>query len=121
MGVLQVTVQHAAGSEGRGAASSIVQFSRSLGAASGTLIVSTALFLGLANADATILSNFRLLLEQGPAALSPLALESRREIIAVLLTGFRDAFAVIALLTSLASVAAWTTPLRRIYQADQTK
>lgn len=116
MGVLQVNVQYVAGTQGRGAASGMVQFSRSLGAATGTVIVGSALFSALPAADPTMLSSFRVLLERGPEILSTLSLATREQLMTAVSTGFRNAFVVVALLAGASAAAAWATPVRRIWQ-----
>lgn len=115
MGVLQVTVQHVAGKEGRGAASGAVQFSRSLGASIGTVTVSSALFYALGSQDPTAVAAFNALLDQGPAMLSSLSETVREDMTRALLSGFRNAFLVVAATAAVGMLASWRTPLRRVW------
>jgi predicted MFS family arabinose efflux permease len=115
MGVLQVNVQYVAGAQGRGAASGMVQFSRSLGAATGTVIVSSALFSALPATYPETLSSFRALMEQGPEMLATLSHAMREQLTVAVSVGFRSAFVVVAVLAGAAAAAAWTTPIRRIW------
>ncbi|MDZ5697352.1 hypothetical protein [Chelativorans sp. M5D2P16] len=72
MGVVQVTVQTAAGAARLGTAAATVQFSRSLGAALGTAIVGTVLFAALASTDAEAARLFGSILQKGPEVLGSL-------------------------------------------------
>ena len=66
MGVVQVTVQNAAGLASLGSAAASVQLSRSIGAAVGTALVGTVLFATLALSDPETAGLFATLVQQGP-------------------------------------------------------
>ena len=68
MGVVQVTVQTAAGSLRLGEAAASVQFSRSIGAAFGTALVATVLFAVLSFKNPQAASVFASMVEQGQVA-----------------------------------------------------
>ena len=70
MGVVQVTVQNAAGAASLGSAAASVQLSRSIGAAAGTALVGTVLFASLALGNPETARLFGALLQQGPGALA---------------------------------------------------
>jgi predicted MFS family arabinose efflux permease len=113
MGVVQVTVQTAAGSQLLGAGAATVQFSRSVGAAVGTAAVAAVLFAVLAATDTAAASRLGALIAQGPdttATLAPAqAMIERGEIV----TAFR-AFATIAAFTGAGVWLAWSIPIRRV-------
>ncbi len=71
MGVVQVTVQNAAGTASLGSAAASVQLSRSIGAAVGTALVGTVLFASLALGDPDAARLFGALLEGGPETWRP--------------------------------------------------
>jgi hypothetical protein len=114
MGVVQVTVQSAAGSMRLGEAAASVQFSRSIGAAFGTALVGTVLFgfLSLRNPEAARV--FAGMVEHlgggGPA----ISAAQRGAIHADVVAAFRAAFLVIAMFTATGCMLAYTNPLRRI-------
>ena len=72
MGVVQVTVQNAAGAASLGSAAASVQLSRSIGAAVGTALVGTVLFATLSLSDPETARLFATLVQQGPDALAAL-------------------------------------------------
>ena len=114
MGVVQVTVQTAAGSQLLGAGAATVQFSRSVGAAVGTAAVAAVLFAVLAATDTAAASRLGALIAQGPDATATLApaqaMIERGEIV----TAFRAAFATIAAFTGAGVWLAWSIPIRRV-------
>ncbi len=114
MGVVQVTVQAVAGPKMLGAGAATVQFSRSVGAAFGTAIVSAVLFSVLSASDTDLAKQFGAIVEHGPNAM--IALEPARQAVAGAEIGnaFRAAFLTIAGFTGLGIWLAWSIPLRRI-------
>jgi EmrB/QacA subfamily drug resistance transporter len=114
MGVVQVTVQNAAGSASLGSAAASVQLSRSIGAAAGTALVGAILFAALALGDADAATFFRALVEQGPVALSDLPAE-RKAALGIEISGaFRAAFLTIAAFAAGGVALAWSIPARRL-------
>ena len=89
MGVVQITIQHAAGRDNLGAAAASVQLSRSIGAAFGAAIVGAVLFAAFFAEGGDAPKLFGLLMENGPAALAPLPPAARANIEAVVANGFR--------------------------------
>ena len=114
MGVVQVTVQSAAGPLRLGEAAASVQFSRSIGAALGTALVATILFavLTLRNPDAA--RAFTAMVEHGRPLTAPLSADQRAAIQADIAAAFRIAFLTIAAFTTAGFFLALTNPLRRI-------
>jgi EmrB/QacA subfamily drug resistance transporter len=114
MGVVQVTVQSAAGSLRLGEAAASVQFSRSIGAAFGTALVSTLLFafLSIKNPEAARL--FGTMVERGTYATLLLSPEQRVIIQSDITEAFRAAFFLIAAFTTAGFFLALTNPLRKI-------
>jgi EmrB/QacA subfamily drug resistance transporter len=112
MGVVQVTVQNAAGSAALGSAAASVQLARSIGAAAGTALVGTVLFAALALGDPRTLDVFAALLGRGtPADPSLLGSAPLRAEIA---TAFRAAFLAIAAFAAAGTALAWSIPARRL-------
>lgn len=114
MGVVQVTVQVAAGPTMLGAAAASVQFSRSLGAAFGTASVAAALFATLRAMDGEGAALLGPLLQQGPVVLETLPAASRAAVQGEFAAAFRAAFLTIAGFAAAGCVLAWSIPLRRI-------
>ena len=114
MGVVQVTVQTAAGARMLGAGAASVQFSRSLGAAVGTALIGTVLFSTLSTSDAQAARLFQMVMEQGPQALDHLGPGDRLLVQAALSNAFQAAFFGVATFAALAAFLAWTIPMRRI-------
>jgi EmrB/QacA subfamily drug resistance transporter len=118
MGVVQVTVQSAAGTLRLGEAAASVQFSRSIGAAFGTALVATVLFgvLSLRNPEAARV--FAGMVEHGHgigAGIGPaLSADQRAAIGADIAEAFRVAFLTIAAFTTAGFFLALTNPLKRI-------
>jgi EmrB/QacA subfamily drug resistance transporter len=114
MGVVNVTVQSAAGPRMLGAAAGSVQFSRSVGASIGTAIVGAVLFLSLALTDQRAAALFGSMLEHGPDILSQLDLEGQKVVAQEIAHAFRAAFLTVSLFTASALVLAWINPARRV-------
>jgi EmrB/QacA subfamily drug resistance transporter len=114
MGVVQVTVQAAAGSNMLGAASGSVNFSRAVGASFGTTLVSTLLFAVLAAKDPAASQYFAQLIELGPSVLDHVSPALRLSIPLVLGQTFRAAFLLIAGYMAMGAILAWLCPMRRL-------
>jgi EmrB/QacA subfamily drug resistance transporter len=114
MGVVQVTVQNAAGTASLGAASASVQLSRSIGAAAGTAIVGSVLFAALSLSDPATAQLFASLLGQGPEALAALPEPQRSLARAEIAAAFRAAFLAIAAFAAMGLALAWSIPSRRL-------
>jgi EmrB/QacA subfamily drug resistance transporter len=114
MGVVQVTVQSAAGPRRLGEAAASVQFSRSIGAGFGTAIVATVLFamLSLRNPDAA--RAFASMVQHGHGLGSTITEAQRVAIQADIAEAFRAAFLTIAAFTAAGFFLALTNPLRKI-------
>jgi hypothetical protein len=112
MGVVQVTVQSAAGEAHLGEAAASVQFSRSIGAAFGTALVGTVLFATLAITNPEAARVFAVMVEHGHAPVLDAA--QRAAIRADIVDAFRAGFLLMAGFTALGCVLALTNPLRRI-------
>jgi EmrB/QacA subfamily drug resistance transporter len=110
MGVVQVTVQIDSGPRQLGEAAASVQFSRSIGAAFGTALVSAVLFsiLSLKSPDAARV--FTEMAENSGHA----AINMSAEVQAAIATAFRAAFLMIATFTAMGFFLALTIPMRRI-------
>jgi EmrB/QacA subfamily drug resistance transporter len=112
MGVVQVTVQSESGPVKLGEAAASVQFSRSVGAAFGTAIVTAVLFAALTMRNPEAARAFTTMVEHGgPSALAPGQLSAVQGDIAM---AFRAAFLSIAGFTAIGIVLAMWIPLRRI-------
>jgi EmrB/QacA subfamily drug resistance transporter len=114
MGVVNVTVQSAAGPRMLGAAAGSVQFSRSVGASIGTAIVGAVLFLSLALTDRQAATLLGSMVEQGPQVLAQLDAAHRSMVELEIAHAFRAAFLTVALFTTGALTLAWINPARRI-------
>ncbi len=114
MGVVQVTVQNAAGSGSLGSAAASVQLSRSIGAAVGTALVGTVLFAGLALSGPDTTALFDALLQQDTGTLA--ALPPARQVIvqSEIAAAFRAAFLTIAAFAAIGTALAWSIPARRL-------
>jgi EmrB/QacA subfamily drug resistance transporter len=114
MGVVQVSVQSAAGPLRLGEAAASVQFSRSIGAAFGTALVGTMLFAVLSIRNPEAARVFAAMIEHvrhvGPP-LTPVQVAAIQADIAV---AFRAAFLLMAAFTIGGFFLALTNPLRRI-------
>jgi EmrB/QacA subfamily drug resistance transporter len=114
MGVVQLTVQSVAGPRRLGTGAAMVQFSRSVGAAFGTALVAAVLFAILASSDRETAALFGTIIEQGPDAIATLAPARQVIVHAEIAEAFRSALLTIATFTGIATLLAWTMPLRRI-------
>jgi hypothetical protein len=114
MGVVQVTVQYAAGPARLGEAAASVQFSRSIGAAFGTALVTAILFavLSMKNPEAARL--FATMTEHGAQLPGNMPAGQQADVQAVIAEAFRIAFLSIAAFTAAGFVLALSIPLRRI-------
>lgn len=113
MGVVQVTVQSAAGNMRLGEAAASVQFSRSIGAAFGTALVATVLFAVLAVRNPEAGRVFAAMVEHSQHA-GALSAVQRAAILDDIAVAFRAAFMVMAAFTAGGFFLALTNPLRRI-------
>ncbi|WGF88478.1 MFS transporter [Marinivivus vitaminiproducens] len=111
MGIVQVTVQVAAGPGMLGAASGSVQFSRSVGAAFGTALAMAVLFLTLAVGDPAAAAAFTDSVAQAHTAAATALAGPVMDTIQV---AFRNAFLAITAFSVAALALAWTLPLRRL-------
>ncbi len=114
MGVVQITVQNAAGRASLGSAAASVQLSRSIGAAAGTALVGTVLFAALALGDPATARLFGALLQDGPGALAGEALADVGLHQAEIAAAFRAAFLTIAAFAAVGAALAWSIPARRL-------
>jgi EmrB/QacA subfamily drug resistance transporter len=114
MGVIQVTVQTAAGPRALGKAASSVQLSRSVGASLGTAIIGTILFATLAWRDPEAASLFGAILQSGPAALQALTPDRQAIVTGEVAHSFKAAFLTLACFTTIGSLLAWSNPMRRV-------
>jgi EmrB/QacA subfamily drug resistance transporter len=114
MGVVQVSVQFAAGNLRLGEAAASVQFSRSIGAAFGTALVGTMLFAFLTIRNPEAARIFAMMVEHGTLAAPALSPEQRAVVQTDISEAFRAAFLLIAVFTTCGFFLALTNPLRRI-------
>jgi EmrB/QacA subfamily drug resistance transporter len=114
MGVVQVTVQNAAGPTMLGAAAGSVNFSRSIGASFGTTLVSALLFSDLSATDGGAAHAFAGLVGLGPAALDGVPAAARATILAAVAGTFRLVFLLIATYVAAGAILAWFVPARRL-------
>lgn len=114
MGVVQVSVQSAAGPLRLGEAAASVQFSRSLGAAFGTALVGTTLFgmLTIKNPEAARV--FAAMVQHGQQSGQAMAPAHLAGIQVNIAEAFRAAFLLMAMFTTAGCILALTNPLRRI-------
>lgn len=111
---VQTTVQVAAGAGRLGVATASVQFTRSLGSATGTALLGAALFATLALLGDDLAPRVREVAQGGRTALAALPDEARAPLAAGLAAGFQAMFAGAAALAGMGAVLAWRVPLRRI-------
>src|SRR5262245_12741685 len=114
MGVVQVTVQSAAGVASLGSAAASVQLSRALGAAFGTALVGTVLFAVLTWNDPDAANLFGAMVRKGQEVVAGLPVARQAEVHAIITGAFRAAFLAIACFTTIGVVLAWTIPARRL-------
>jgi hypothetical protein len=112
MGVVQVTVQSAAGNARLGEAAASVQFSRSIGAGFGTALVATVLFAALAMRNPEAARLFTAMVEH--VHIPVLDPAHRVAVRGDIVDAFRIAFLLMAGFTAGGCLLAWTNPLRRI-------
>jgi EmrB/QacA subfamily drug resistance transporter len=112
--MVQVTVQVAAGRERIGAATASVQFTRSLGAATGTALLGAVLFGALVAAGGGAAELFVALVNRGPEVLAEMPDAARDAFRAEMAGAFRATFATAALLLGLAAWVTLRVPLRRV-------
>ena len=114
MGVVQITVFQVAGTVRLGEAAASVQFSRSIGAAFGTALVSTILFgyLAVMNPDAAHL--FAQMVEHGVRSSASLTAEQRAIVQGDVAAAFRTAFLTIAGFSAIGVFLALTNPERSV-------
>jgi hypothetical protein len=113
MGVVQVTVQSAAGPVRLGEAAASVQFSRSIGAAFGTALVATVLFAFLAIRNPEAARIFATMVHHGHVA-GALPAAQQAVVQVDIQDAFRAAFLTMAAFTTAGFFLALTNPLRRI-------
>lgn len=114
MGVVQVSVQSAAGQLRLGEAAASVQFSRSIGAAFGTAMVATLLFAVLAIRNPQAAGVFAGMVEHAKNAGQGLSPDQRLAIADDIAAAFRAAFFLMAGFTITGCLLALTNPMRRI-------
>jgi len=114
MGVVQVSVQSAAGQLRLGEAAASVQFSRSIGAAFGTALVATVLFAMLTLKNPEAARVFSTMVEHAKQVGPILAPIEQAAIQIDIAAAFRAAFLLIAVFTTTGFFLALTNPLRRI-------
>ena len=114
MGVVQVTVQSVADRTMIGSAAASVQFSRSIGAAFGTSVVTAVLFSILALSDPDAARAFEAMIQVGPSAIDGWPAARRALIVSEVAEAFRGAFLAIAVFATGALALAWSLPMRRL-------
>jgi hypothetical protein len=114
MGVVQVTVQRAAGPYALGAAAASVQLFRSVGAAVGTAIVGMVLFAALVLMDPQARELFGSIVEQGPRVIATLPHDRQDMIRTEVAFAFRAVFSTIAAFSTVGIILAWIIPARKI-------
>ena len=114
MGVVQVTVQSESGPRQLGEAAASVQFSRSIGAAFGTALVTAVLFAVMATKSPDAAQAFSTMVEHGGPVASALAPDRLAAVQADIADAFRAAFLSIAGFTTIGLCLALSIPLRRI-------
>jgi len=114
MGVVQVTVQNAAGIAMLGAAAGSVQFARAVGAAFGTALVASLLFSVLVSRDPEIANYFGMLIQRGPIALAALAPDRQEIVREALGLSFRYVFLLIAFYAMIALCLVVSIPTKRL-------
>jgi EmrB/QacA subfamily drug resistance transporter len=112
MGVVQLTVQNAAGSSNLGSAAASVQLCRSVGAAVGTALVGAMLFTIIARSAPETAQYFKATIE---AAAQVALVPARQALVeAEIAVAFRAAFLTIAGFAAAGAVLAWSIPTRRL-------
>ena len=113
MGVVQVSVQSAAGLQRLGEAAASVQFSRSIGAAFGTALVATMLFGILAVKNPDSARAFAAMIQSRHTAPTLPTIQQSAALVDIR-DAFRAAFLMMAAFTTAGFFLALTNPLRRI-------
>lgn len=113
MGVVQLTVQLAAGARQLGAGAASVQFSRSLGAAIGTALVGTVLFSTFSTSTPEARDVFASILRQGSHGV-PDDVSLRDPAMLGLERAFRGAFLCSSCFAAVGACLAWSLPIRRV-------
>jgi MFS family permease len=111
---VQVVVQVAAGQARLGSATASVQFTRSLGSATGTALMGAVLFGALAAQGGAAADLFVALVNQGPAALAALDEAARAAFRAEMTAAFRSAFLTAAAMLTAAAWLCTRVPRQRI-------
>jgi EmrB/QacA subfamily drug resistance transporter len=114
MGVVLVTVQGAAGPQMLGEAAASAQLSRSIGAAFGTALVASALFVALSDADPATAHVFADMVERGSRILATLPPAQAAVAQGEITDAFRAAFLIMAGFAGSGIIVALSVPLRRI-------
>lgn len=114
MGVVQVTIQTAAGRRKLGAAAGSIQFARSVGASFGAALFGVVLFATASAGDPEAGAMFVRILQQGPDAAAGLDAARSGALQAVIAQGFANAFALLACFAAVGAALAWMNPQRRI-------
>jgi hypothetical protein len=114
MTIATIIVQAGAPRGSLGAATATVLLSRAVGAAFGTALFATVLFVVLALGSGEATELFRGLVERGPAALESLAVARRGELTGEIAQAFRAAFVLVGGFAAVGAALAWTVPDRRI-------
>jgi predicted MFS family arabinose efflux permease len=114
MGVVQVTIQTAAGRRSLGVASGSIQFARSVGASFGAALFGAVLFATAAASDPAAGALFVDILQKGPAGLEGLDPARNAALNAVIARGFSNAFLALAVFTGIGALLAWINPQRRV-------
>ena len=114
MGVVQLTVQRAAGHGLLGAAAASVQLSRSIGAAVGTALVGGALFGTLAMADPKVATQFTAALKNDYSIIGTMTAAEAALLRAEIAHAFSVAFLVIAAFVGVGVALAWSHPERQL-------
>ena len=112
MGVVQVTVQNAAGAASLGSAVGSVQLSRSVGAGAGTALVGTVLFAFISLADPETGRVFAQLVEGRQGSVTAIAGQATVHV--DIARAFRAAFLTIAAFAAAGAALAWSIPTRRL-------
>lgn len=114
MGVVQVTIQTAAGRRLLGAASGSIQFARSVGASFGAALFGAVLFATAAMSDPAAGKLFVEVLQNGTGAIEALDPARHAAFTDVVARGFSHAFLLLACFAATGALLAWLNPQRRI-------
>jgi hypothetical protein len=114
MTIATIIVQAAAPRGSLGAATATVLLSRAVGAAFGTALFATVLFVVLALGSGEAGELFRALVERGPPALESVTAGRRGVLTGEIAQAFRAAFVLVACFSAVGALLAWTVPDRRV-------